>query len=682
MSEHPLEGRSHAPTTLDQGYRGQTLAENANVAWIQSPLRHLDTGAISMAAQRESRNREVSLPPTSTYRWWARRTEAVNGAIIDAVSLDKPGRLLISDPFSGGGVIPLAAAMRGHRIYAQDLNPWATQGLATMLALPHPDALRDGVAALTQRVQSLADATYGTLLNDGSAGQISHTFRVAVAPCSACGTPQRLYPNALVSLLVRAERQQPEAFLACPQGHLFLGRRDEIAACPTCTTATDPSASYTSRRIATCHGCGHAESLHLRAQHGFEWEVVLVERSRAKKREIDLPRPAEIAQAEAAQLPRTRPLGAILPGQETRVLLRHGFTDWDDLYPHRQRSFTKALLQLSEDCSEDPAVVAAMRSAILGSTEMAGLLSRWDRFYLKSYESMANHRFNFTTFTAEPNVWGTVTSGRGTVLRRLVRLVKSAEWLRTHAPALKTVSGPLFHDADHAPDESVMTTDAIIVQGSSERQLLRTKVADLVLTDPPYHDDVQYGELSQPLRLWAGLPTGIAAGDAVVNPATKNLTESGDYSRLLSRIFRESARTLADDGHLIFSYANRDPGAWVELINALQSAGLRAVGCEIVHSENETDHAKRGVRSCTLDLIIDLVTVGPTPITKHRPAPVETEEGAFLEQIADAVLSVGILKDGWHEEFLATISRAPFLAQILPKPRPGEAPESVPPAEG
>jgi len=30
---------------------------------------------------------------------------------------------MVSDPFAGGGVIPLAAALRGHRVYAQDLNP-------------------------------------------------------------------------------------------------------------------------------------------------------------------------------------------------------------------------------------------------------------------------------------------------------------------------------------------------------------------------------------------------------------------------------------------------------------------------------------------------------------------------------------------------------------------------------
>ena len=167
-------------------------------AVLGSPLRHLDAQDISIRVRREVRNREVHLPPVSTYRWWARRTESVNGSIIDAVSLDHPGRMVVSDPFAGGGVIPLAAVMRGHSVYAQDLNPWAAVGLAAMLALPDPDALRVGIAALSQRVLAPAQAAYGTVLSDGTTGQISHTFRVAVAACTHCGARARLFPHALI----------------------------------------------------------------------------------------------------------------------------------------------------------------------------------------------------------------------------------------------------------------------------------------------------------------------------------------------------------------------------------------------------------------------------------------------------------------------------------------------------
>ncbi|MCA1675893.1 MAG: hypothetical protein LC799_28210 [Actinobacteria bacterium] len=261
---------------------------------VRSPLRHLDAKDISVRVRREVRNREVHLPPVSTYRWWARRTESVNGSIIDAVNVDHPGRLVVSDPFAGGGVIPLAAVMRGHRVYAQDLNPWAAAGLTAMLAMPDADALRTGIAALTQRVLPQATAAYGTVLSDGTAGQVSHTFRVAVGACTHCGERQRLFPHALVSLLSRVERNRPDAFLACRNGHIFHSHRDRPSTCSMCQARTDPKSAYTPRRVVTCRSCGRQERLEARAADGLDWEVVLVERAGGGRRELALPTTGEL----------------------------------------------------------------------------------------------------------------------------------------------------------------------------------------------------------------------------------------------------------------------------------------------------------------------------------------------------------------------------------------------------
>ena len=219
---------------------------------IRSALRHLDPEEIRELVRVETRNREVHLPPVSAYRWWARRTESINGAIIDAFEGDRGSNLLISDPFAGGGVIPLAVVLRGHRLYAQDLNPWAAEGLATMLRLA---ASHEEIAAaatrLGQTVQPLIDKAYGTTFSDGEPAEISHTFRVASACCTACGRRERLYPHALVSLKRRKERDLPEAFLACAAGHLFEGRNDREQPCPECRLRVAPEADYTRGRVLT-----------------------------------------------------------------------------------------------------------------------------------------------------------------------------------------------------------------------------------------------------------------------------------------------------------------------------------------------------------------------------------------------------------------------------------------------
>lgn len=637
---------------------------------ILSPLRRIDVDDVSARARVESRNREVHLPPVSTYRWWARRTETVNGAIIDAVNRDRPGRMVVADIFAGGGVIPLAAATRGHQVYAQDLNPWAATGLACMLGLPDPEELRNAQVTLRNWVATRVSVAYGTTLSGGeqglfseNQGLVSHTMRVATAECTACKKRSRMFPHALVTLLSRRERKRPEAFLACPNGHLFEGLITTKVRCPECGTLTDPDANYTPRRRITC-SCGHTDRLEERAGT-WDWEVVLVERSQPGRREIAKPEPGELEAAEGANMSSDIALGVIPDGQETRVLTRHGFNRWEQLYPTRQRALLQEFLALAQKCSENPAVVHAVEIAIIGSTEMAGHLSRWDRYYLKSYESMAGHRFNLTTLAVEPNVWGTINSGRGTVTRRLAQLVKAATWLHDRTGKPLNVEGPVIVGSEHDPAaHTLFEADVKVVEGSSEKLLIPDGCIDLILTDPPYHDDVQYSELSLPFRAWAKLANGPLLGEAVVNAAVGQLTEDGAYEELLKRIFTEARRVLKPDGHLIFSYANRSPEAWTALLSALQAGGFRAVGCEIVHSENETDHSKRGVRACTLDLILDLVPQGPRPIEHHRPrVPNTGVEAEFLGIVAESFLKVGSLDGDWRTEMQKKLIETKFLKQ-------------------
>ena len=632
----------------------------ASARKVRSPLRHLDTAAVSAAAAAETRNREVHLPPVTAYRWWARRTEAINGAILDAIAVDQPGRLIVVDPFAGGGVIPLAAAIRGHWTYAQDLNPWAATGLAGMLDLPNATDLAAARDRLGQLVADVLKDAYATTFSDGSAAQISHTFRVGSAKCPHCGQRQRLFPHALVSLKVRRERGRHEAFLACPAGHLFAGSEDGgTQPCPRCARATDPQALYTERRVKACHNCGHEARLEQLAETGeWTWEVVLVERASGRLRELAEPSPAELQQAAGEHWTPTMDLGEIPKGQETRVLLRHGFKTWADLYPARQRTVMEALLAHIDAAASDTATRRALRLAVYGVAEMAGNLSRWDRFYLKSFEAMAGHRFNFTTFAAEPNVWGTVASGRGSVTRRIGSFIKAAQWMHDKGIGRLDVEGPLAETDAATPMNG---HDVRVVEGSSERIVLPTDSADVVLTDPPYHDDVQYGELSLPLRAWAQLSTADLVGEASVNPTTQQNSAHEEYRKLLTDIFAECNRVLRPGGHLIFSYANRDPRAWEDVLGALNEAGFRAAGYAILHSENETDVVKRDVRACTLDFLMDLVPVDSDGIETWAASAPPTPEGDFLGEVARAYSKVGSLNEEDLADLRSRLGASAFL---------------------
>ena len=629
----------------------------------RSVLRHLDVKSIGDAVRVESRSRQTHLPPISVYRWWARRTEAVTGAIVDAVTLDNPGRrLLIADPFAGGGVIALAILLRGHRVYAQDVNPWAARGLATMLDLPEPAAIEAAADRLHNLTSALLRRAYGTKLANGTAGSIVQTMRVATSHCPACSQELRLYPSALVSLLNRVDTGGTRGFLACRVGHVGVASVLKKSRCTTCRRVVDPDARYTTGRIARCAHCGWEGKLsELCGPNGFDWKVVLVERAKGNVREIGLPTVAELAAAESRSWRPLRDLPAIAHGDETATMLAHGQRYWHDLYPARQRVVIETLLAAcSEAAGGDIRVQRALEAAVIGSTEMAGRASRWDPRYLKAYETVANHRFNFTTFAVEPNVWGADERGRGTVERRIQHLAKASLWLNEHIGHRMVVEGP--SPASDRRTSMAASVDALIVTGSSSRMRLPAGSLDVVVTDPPYHDDVQYGELSDLFRAWAGETTGELTGDAVVATRGQSKT-TAQYQAILTEVFTEIRRALREGGHLVLSYANRDPSAWIALFSALQSAGFRGVGYTIVPSENEIDHAKAGRRACNLDVLIDLIHSPSRRVLQYEPTgdPLDDEE-TFCRVVGRHALRIGRLDQAWDAEFSMALRQCAFVA--------------------
>lgn len=632
-----------------------------------SVLRTLDLTAIERDARAETRRREVALPPIGGFRWWARRTRTVTEAVLEAAAAELGEALLVADPFAGGGTIPLMSVAAGHRAYAQDVNPWATRSMTTMLSPPSADALADGASQLEARIQPLLTSAYAS--NAASRTNVSQTLRVLEGFCDNCGERIRAFPHALVSLTHRKDSPAggliDEAFLACPAGHLFMGRKNDTQQCPYCDRLTSPSRVYTKGRIVTCHECAAERSLsHLFRADDTRWQVALIERVSPSGRELSLPTDDEITQADSPTWVASD-LAAITDGAETRVLRRHGYSTWSDAYPVRQQHVLREILREIGLLSVSTEVRAALFHAAVGTAEMAGHLSRWDRWYLKSYEAMARHRFGITTLAVEPNVWGAGRYGRGTMKARLRLMKKGAKWLR-HRSGDRTlaVRGPI--SATSPRKALARNVNVLVVEGSSERLVLPQDSVDLVFTDPPYHDDVRYGDLSQPLRAWADLGTGPLRGEAVVNLSTSD----GDYSDLLESVFRECHRVLKQEGHLVFSYSNRQPRAWVSLFSALQSAGFHVVGYTIVHSENETDPAKNGGRHCNLDMLIDAVPSPRPRVRRFRPGTDQfrqTAELRFLEQVGLTALDVGVLNGDWADTMTKRLRETEFVSGRPPQ---------------
>jgi hypothetical protein len=235
---------------------------------------------------------------------------------------------------------------------------------------------------------------------------------------------------------------------------------------------------------------------------------------------------------------------------------------------------------------------------VLGATEMAGYICRWERYHPKALEAIANHRFSRSTVTVETNLLS--TSGRGTLPRRFEATAKALRWMETEGYPVRTTYA--FSDSRRRN-----VNEALVVTGSSQRQLLGDGTARLIFTDPPYHDDLQYGELSRLFHSWLN---GNADGKSPceISEAVPNAsrgTQTSHYEDTVAACLTESNRTLAWNGRLLLTFHNKDLNAWEALCGALLRANFLVIALAIVSAENPADHSKRGKESFLSDLVIE-----------------------------------------------------------------------------
>ena len=146
----------------------------------------------------------------------------------------------------------------------------------------------------------------------------------------------------------------------------------------------------------------------------------------------------------------------------------------------------------------------------------------------------------------------------------------------------------------------------------------------LVCLDPPYYDNVQYGELSDFFGVWEQhtvggvwrdlMPGGLAdlKNEAVANPARfkefgrrRNELATDDYEAKMQAIFAEAWRILRDDGVLTVMFTHKRAEAWDTLGMALMQAGFSIETSWPVNTESESSlhQARMNSASSTIMLV-------------------------------------------------------------------------------
>ena len=169
-------------------------------------------------------------------------------------------------------------------------------------------------------------------------------------------------------------------------------------------------------------------------------------------------------------------------------------------------------------------------------------------------------------------------------------------------------------------------------QGSAVALPAETGSVDAVVTDPPYYDSIQYGDLAAFFRVWLQQFLPNAAEwqyDGTAAAVTsERVTDDGQYATLMGGIFRECRRVLRPDcGRLIFTFHHWRPRAWAALTAALYEAGFVLLNQYVVHAEHPMSVHISNMRALTHDAILVLAPRNEQDAPRWpRPAPPDRSE--------------------------------------------------------
>jgi putative DNA methylase len=109
----------------------------------------------------------------------------------------------------------------------------------------------------------------------------------------------------------------------------------------------------------------------------------------------------------------------------------------------------------------------------------------------------------------------------------------------------------------------------------------------LIVTDPPFFDNVHYSQLADFFFAWQTLhPRGfIRHEDTTRHQREVQDTDAQAFATKLAAVFRECTRILRNDGLLAFTYHHSRAEGWTALAHAIFGAGLSIVNAHPVKAE-------------------------------------------------------------------------------------------------
>lgn len=578
---------------------------------------------LSKLAERESWRKEVHRPIYHVHKWWAKRLGSVfRGALLGSL-LPADARLedafyarhdfagvTVFEPFMGSGTTVGEAHKLGCTAVGRDINPVACEAVRVALGPLDRDRLLRAFDQLSATVGERIRSLYRTTDARGNPADVLYHFWVHTLACPGCAHSLDLFSSRVFARNAYPDRK-PEVQVCCPAcGEVQPAPNDTAPVrCVGCDGSFDPGVGVVHGPKARCPRCEHAFPIAaaVRASgapptHRLYAKLVLTSGGdkqylRATEADVAAYREASASLRTDAAAGRVRlPLGELADGYNTRQALGYGYRAWRDFFNDRQLLALGWLHEGIADLAD-----AAARDAML--VLFSGVLEFNNRFASYKGEGTGAVRHMFSHHILKPertpieaNVWGTPKSSGSFSNLFKSRLLKAVEYRAAprevaidDRPRDLVASAPFAGEvATRLPREGTLGRRGIYLScGSSDATDLRDRSVDLVVTDPPFFDNVHYSELADFFHAWQVLhPRGFVTDGATTRHAREvQDTHAAAFADKLRAVFAECHRALKDDGLLVFSYHHSRADGWSSLADAIVGAGFSVVEAHPVRAE-------------------------------------------------------------------------------------------------
>jgi putative DNA methylase len=568
-------------------------------------------------------------------------------------------RVVLLDTFSGRGLIPLEAARLNVTAVGIDYSPVAV--LASRLLADYP--LRDWAgevpplfpradhgqlafdkppllahaAALSAEIDRRVNQEVAPLYPPGPSGVAPWGYIWAVTiPCDGC---TRRFPMIGSLALRHPYRRTDDPGQAY---RLVTGAHDwhvEVFDGVPTTQPTLASAKGRQGKSARCPFCAHVHVLDTiktkgRAGQYLDAPLVAAEPGEGNRKLFRALTVAERKAALAARLESLSPIGAfsavpderIPPGNVDTVRASgYGYATYGALMNSRQAAKFAATARAIFECHREmlsaglsPSYASALAGyaganlarCVKHATRGAKLRSHGKPTGSEQNRVQIDHIYSDETKVAFSFDYFEAGLGEG-----------PGTWTSLATTGLQALAKHL---------DGLKGTPARIRHGSALALPYRDGSVDAIVTDPPYHGLVDYGDASDVLYVWLkrglseaepDLFSGRGVQDKSEELIVKRRPGTGPeralehrtedyYERSLRQAFTEAKRVLRPGGPFTVVFGHSDPDAWTRLLSALHDAGF------VVASAwpSRTESANTGVASIKVT-----VTIGCRVAAAARP---------------------------------------------------------------